>query len=192
MGWVPTLLVVDAGVGVDLVGLMLCVDQPHGSRPGAHDEGLRAGAPGVVVHTAEEVAVGDARGREKAVFAPGQAVDTQNFVEVPAPGRCFVALLLVPGPELALHAAAHALEGRCGDDPLGGAADAEKYIDTRVGPGGRNGTGDISVGNEANTSSCLTDLGDQVFVAVAVEDYGSDVSNVLALPFGDGLEVLGR
>ena len=59
------------------------------------------------------------------------------------------------------------------------------------GPGGGDGAGHVAVGDEADAGAGLAHLGDEVVVAVAVEDDGGDVAHRLALGLGHGLEVLG-
>ena len=100
-----------------------------------------------------------------------------TFVEVVAGGHGRVALLVVAGPQPALQLAAHALEGGRGDDALGRAADAEEDVGAGVGPGGRDGAGDVAVGDQADAGAGLADLGDEVVVAVALEDDGGDVGD---------------
>ena len=102
------------------------------------------------------------------------------------------ALGLVAGPQPALDLAAHALERGGGDDALGGAADAEEDVGAGLGPAGRDGAGDVAVGDEADAGARLADLVDELVVAVPVEDDGGEVADGPPVAFGERVEVLGR
>src|SRR5207245_8219027 len=68
---------------------------------------------------------------------------------------------------------------------------AEEDVDVEVGPGGRDGAEHVAVGNEPGAGPRRPDLGDEVGVAVAVEDHGGEVGDGPAEGLGDGLEVVG-
>ena len=93
----------------------------------------------------------------------------------------------------ALDLAAHGLHGAGGDDALRGAADAHHEVDGVGGGGlsGRDGAGDVAVGDEADLGSGLADVADQVGVAGAVEDHDDDLVGVDALGLGQCAVQLG-
>src|SRR4051812_29020899 len=80
----PRLVVGDGGEAAELVELVAGVDGADGAGLGAHDERLRGGAPAVVVHALQQLAVGDAGGGEEAVLAGDEVVLGQDPVEVVA------------------------------------------------------------------------------------------------------------
>ena len=87
---------------------------------------------------------------------------------------------------------AHALQGGGGDDPLRGAADAVENVHARLRPGGRDGAGDVAGGDELDTCAGLADLGDELAVAVTVENLHGQIPHGSALGAGDGVEVVRR
>src|SRR5207248_1548016 len=146
------------------------VDQPDGARLRPHDERLRGGAVAVVVHAPEQLAVGDAGGREEAVVAGDEVVDREHAVDVVAAGDGGLPLVVVARPQPALHVAAHALEGGGGHHALGRSADAEHDVDVEERPGGSDGAEHVAVGDEPGARAGRPHLGDQVGMAVAIED----------------------
>ena len=82
-----------------------------------------------------------------------QVLGGEHGLEV-VPGRhSGLPLVVVAGPQPALDLAAHALEGGGRDHPLGRAADAVEDVDARVGPGGRDGTGHVAVGDQLDAGA---------------------------------------
>jgi hypothetical protein len=144
------------------------------------------------VDAAHELAVSDAGGGEEAVVAAHEIVGGEDGVEVVTRLDGCGAFLVVAGPQPALQLSAHALEGGGGDHAFGRASDAEQDVGARVGPRGGDGTGHVAVGDEADACARRPHLGDELGVAVAVEDDGGDVTHGLAEGLGHGLEVLGR
>src|SRR4030095_14781841 len=98
------------------------------------------------VDALEQLAVGDAGGGEEAVVAADQVVGGEHPLEVVVEVESRLPLLVVAGPQPALELAPHALEGGGGDHPLGGAPDAEQDVGPRLGPRGRDGAGQRSLG----------------------------------------------
>ncbi len=78
------------------------LDAAHRSAAGAHDDRVRRRAVARVADAAEERAGGDAGGGEEDVLAADKVVGGQHPVEVVAVVHEALALLVVPGPELAL------------------------------------------------------------------------------------------
>src|SRR5581483_1215208 len=163
-------------------------DTADGARLGAHDEGFGGGAAGVVVDALEELAVRDAGGGEEGVVGGAEIVGGEDLLEVVALVDGGLALLVVPGPQPALHLAAHALQGGGGDDAFGRAADAEEDVGARLRPRRGDGAGDVAVGDQPDAGPGGSDLADQVFVPITVEDDGGDVAHVAAQRLGHGLQ----
>ena len=92
--------------------------------PRAHDDRLgRRRRAAAVADALQDVAVGDAGGREEAVVAADEVVLVQLAVEVVAGVERGLALVVVARPEAADEAAADRLDRGGGDDALGRAAD---------------------------------------------------------------------
>ena len=81
------------------------------------------------------------------------------------------ALLVAAEPQPALELAADALERGRRDHALGRAAGAEQDVDAGVGVRGHHRAGDVAVADQADARAGLADLGDQLVVAVAIEDH---------------------
>jgi hypothetical protein len=143
------------------------------------------------VDAPQQLAVGDAGGGEEAVVAGYQVVGAEHLFEVVAGVDRELAFLLVARPEPALQLAAHALERGGGDDAFGSAADAEEDVGPGVGPRGGDGARHVAVGDEAKACARGAHLGDELGVAIAIEDDGGDVAHRLALGLGHRVEVLG-
>src|ERR671911_469565 len=132
-----------AGHQVGAVELVAGVDQTDRAGGRAHREGLGQDLVGPEADPAQELAVGDAGGGEEHVVPPDQVVDGQDLVEVVAGVEGGPALVLVAGPQAAVHGAAEALEGAGGDHALWGAADADGHVDPGLLPGGHDGPGGV-------------------------------------------------
>src|SRR5690606_36321772 len=102
-------------------------------------------------HRLQELATGDARGREEDVVGRHQVVGGHDPIEILAGLHGESPLLLVAGPQTALDLAAHALQRRGGDDGLGGATDAEHHVDLLVVLGGGDGGGDVTVPEDGDS-----------------------------------------
>src|SRR5262249_46138811 len=98
-------------------------------------------------------------------------------------------LLVVAGVEASLDGAAQALEGRGGDDALGRATDAVEQVDAPAAPGGRDGAGDVAVGQEIDPRTHLPDPFHDFLVPGAVEDHHRHFSDRHPLGPGDVLDV---
>src|SRR5215208_5233913 len=78
------------------------LDTAHRAGAGAHHQGLGRGVTVVQVADAvEQVAVGDAGGREEDVVAGNQIVGVENPAQVVPGVLCGRALVVIPGPEAA-------------------------------------------------------------------------------------------
>src|SRR5215204_2483654 len=138
--------------------LMPGLDQADGARDRAHRQRLGQHLVGPEADPAQELAVGDAGGGEEDVVAPDQVVDGEHLVEVVAGVEGGPALVVVAGPEAAVHGAVEALEGAGGDHRLGGAADADQHVDTGALAGGHDGPGDVAVGDQLDPGPGGADL----------------------------------
>ena len=105
------------------------------------------------MHAGEQVTVGDAGGGEEAVVTLDEVVDGEDAVEVVALVDGLLAFAIVAGPQASELLASHALECSGGDHALGRATDADEDVGASVGPGGRDGAGDITVGDETDPSA---------------------------------------
>ncbi len=95
-------------------------------------------------------------------------------------------------PQLSLHRAAEALDRGGGDDAFRRPADAHEEIDAGTRLSGCDGRRDVAVADEVHARSGLAKLGDEVVVAVALEDDDREIVDGAVLRLGDALEVLGR
>ena len=118
-----------------------------------HDQRLRGGAELVVLHAAEELAVGDPGGGEEAVVALDQIVGHQDGLEVVAGVDGGGSLIVVAGIEPSLDLPAHALEGGRSQDTLGSAADTEEDVGAGARPPGGDGAGHVPVGDEPDAGT---------------------------------------
>src|SRR5438270_4377487 len=143
------------------------------------------------MNTLQELAVGDAGGREERVVSADEVVSAQHSVEVVPLLDGSLALRVVSGPEAPLNLTIHALEGGGGDHPFGCATDAEEDVDVEVGPGRGNGTEYVAVGNEARPRAGGPHFGDQVGVPVAVEDDSGEILHVAPQRLRNSAEVFG-
>src|SRR4051812_21703865 len=183
--------VVNRGVGPQLVEAVTGVDEPHRARLRPHHQRLCGGAAVVEVDTAQQLAVGDTGGGEEAVVTLDEVVGGEHPVEVVASGDGGRPLAVVARPQAPLDLPAHALEGSGGDHAFGSAADAEQDVGTGVGPGGGDGAVDVAVGDEPHPRPGRPDLGDEVLVALAIEDHDGEVAHALTLGLGHRLQVFG-
>ena len=140
----------------------------------------------------KQLAVGDSGRCEERVVARHEVVGGKDPGHVVAGVDRLLALVVVGGPEPPLDHAAEALDGDRGDDPLGGAADAEQQVDTGVLAAGHDRSGDVSVGDELDPCTCVADLLDEGVVAWPVEDADRDVLHLDLLGLGDPADVLLR
>ena len=151
---------------------MLRLDRPDRPARRPHHHALRPPAPAPFeAHAAEQVAVGDARRREKDVVAAAQVVGEEDAGEVVAhrQGLFALAKVLARG-EPPLDGPPQALERRRGDHALGGAPDPQHHVDGRARPRGLDRAGDVPVGDEADAGPGGADLPDELGVPGAVED----------------------
>jgi len=146
-------LVVDRRDLSQFVETVTSFDESYRSRQRPHDETLSGGTTGVEAHAVQQFTVGHAGGGEEAVVSANQIVGGEHAIEVVALGDRGISLGLVSSPQLALDLAPHAFEGSGGCDTLGRAADTEENVDAGVGPGGGNGSEDVAVADELDTSS---------------------------------------
>ena len=84
-------------------------------------------------------------------------------------------LVVVPRPQLPLHRAAEALDRGSGDHALRRSADAHEEVDAGARLRGRDRGRDVAVADEVHARSGLAELGDEVVVAVALEDDDREV-----------------
>lgn len=166
------------------------IDHANGAAPTAHDQRLCGHRVVGVPHSFEQITSGDSGGREEAVVAPHQIVETQHLLEVKSFGGGSSHLLIVPGIEPTLKIATHGLEGRGGNNTLGRSANTEQDVDPGVGPGARNGTGDVPVADQIDPGAGVTDLVDDALVAGPIKHHRRDVSDVAALGLGQRTNVL--
>ena len=141
-------------------------------------------------HTAQQVAVGDAGGREVAVVGGDQLVRGQHRVEVEAGVEGLLLLGVVGGGQAALDDAAGGLDRARGDDALGGAADAHHHVHAGVRAGGGDGAGDVAVQDELHAGAGLADLLDQALVAGAVQHAHGHLGDGLVQGLGHEVHVL--
>src|SRR5579872_3102151 len=151
------------------------LDGAHSARTAPYDDGLGGGAEVVESHAAKEVTVGDGRGREEAVVPGHQVVGVQDAGEVVAQGFGGPAFLVVARVQDALDLAAQSLHRRGRDHALGRATDAQEDVDAGVGPGGRDRSGHVTVGDRHEPGPGLADLGDEVVVTRAIEDHHAEL-----------------
>src|SRR5438067_3729623 len=116
----------DGCVAAQLAELMPSVHEADGPRLGAGDQGLRAGASGVVVHALQHLPVGDAGDGEEAVVAGHEIVGVEHPVEVVTGVDGGLALIVVARPQASLDLAAHAFHRCCRDHAFGRTSDAEQ------------------------------------------------------------------
>src|SRR4029453_3870745 len=135
---------------------------------------------------------GDAGGGEEDVVPPDQVVDVQHLVQVVAGVEGGPALVVVAGPQAAVHGAVEALEGAGGDHRLGGAADADQHVDAGALAGGHDRPGDVAVGDQLDPGPGGADLFDQLLVAGPVEDADGQVGPPRALGLGHQAQVEGQ
>src|SRR6056297_1084329 len=83
--------------------------------------------------------------------------------------------------ETSLDLATHRLARRCGDDPLGGATDAEEHVGARIRPTGGHRAVDVAVCDQPDPRTARSDLADQIGVTRPVEDDHGEVAYLLAL-----------
>ena len=133
---------------LELADAVLAVDHADGARAGAHHDRLAGRALGEETNALDQGAVGDPGGGEEDVVALDQIVGGQDAIEVVPGLDGGLALLVVSGLESSLDHAAEAFEGRGGDHALGRPADAVEQVDARAAPGGRDGPGDVAVGQQ--------------------------------------------
>src|SRR5262249_1797923 len=93
---------------------------PHGAGAGAHYQRFGGRPFAAVADPLEDVAVGDAGGGEEDVLARAEVVGCEHAVEVVAGVERGAPLLVVPGPQPAQQLAAHRLQRRRREHPLGG------------------------------------------------------------------------
>ena len=128
---------------------------------------------------------------EKKTFSPETRSSVmQHPVEVVAGVDGLLALGVVGGGQHGLDGAAHAADGRGGDDALGGAADAGQHVGAGVGAARRDGAGDVAVGDEPDAGAGLADLGHQLGVPGAVQHAHRDVGDRGVAHLGDPADVL--
>src|SRR5216684_8910434 len=166
------------------------LDVPDRPALRAHHHRVRLGAPLEEAHAAQEIAAGHAAGGEDDVPAR-HLLHPEDFVDV---GDAHLLrpldLLVVARLEPALHVAAHAADGRGGDDALGRAADAHEHVDARLGKAGGDGRRDVAVADELDARPGGADLRNELFVPRPVEDDDREIVDVEALAVGDGAQVL--
>ena len=154
---------------------------------------LRASAGAEVLHAAQHLAVGDARGDERGLVGVDQAVHRQHVVDVAGAHLDGAGLLLGAAPLEAAHeAAADALHRRAGEHAFGSGAGAEVQVDAGALDRGGDGAEDVAVGDEADAGAGRADLGDEVDVALALQDADDEVLDVAVERLGDVADVLGR
>src|SRR5690606_18494247 len=110
---------------------VVAVDHPNGAGLRTHHDGLCGRPARTVVHTAQQITVGDAGGAEEHVVAPHEVVGGQHPVEVVPRVDRLLPLLVVLRPQPALQLAAEALHGARRDDALRRTADTEQHVATR-------------------------------------------------------------
>ena len=81
--------------------------------------------------------------------------------------------------------AAQALERRGGDHALGRAADAVEQVDARAAPGGRDGAGDVAVGQEVDPRPDLAGR-DRRSPSCRGRSRIITVTSLTAMPLGQG------
>ena len=102
------------------------------------------------------------------------------------------AFVVVAEQQPALELATDAAQRGAGEDAFRCAARAHVDVDGRVGIGGGDDAGDVAVTDQHHADAKAAQLGDQRFVARAVEDAGDDLVGSHALGRGDRLDILGR
>ena len=119
-----------------------------------------------------------------------EVVDHQHAVEVVAEVERGAAFVVVarpragPGSSRRGTSSAHAAITPSGVPPMPNSMSVPG-----VAPRDRDRAGDVAVGDEADARAGLAALADDVGVAVAVEDDGGDVADLLAERLRDGFEV---
>ena len=167
-------------------------DAAEGARARAHDDRLRLDTVADDAHATQERAARHARRGDEHVLALHEVVRGQHPRDVEALVVEPLALVVVPRPQLSLHRTAEALDRRGRDHALRGTADPHEQVDARARLRRRDRRRDVAVANEVHARTGLAQLGDEVVVAVALEDDDREVVHRDALRLGDALEVLGR
>src|SRR6185436_12167765 len=108
------------------------MDAADRARAGPHDERFSRGARAAVADALQDVAVGDAGGREEDVLPRAEIIGSEDPVEVVASIDRGGALLVVARPETAQHLAAHRLQCGSREDSLRRAADPPEQVDRRA------------------------------------------------------------
>ena len=80
---------------------------------------MRAGSVGVIVHSIEQLAVGDPGGRKEHVVGIDQVFGGEDLLEIEIVLQRVLLFALIARPELALDFSTHADQSRCGDHRLG-------------------------------------------------------------------------
>ena len=168
-------------------------DPAERARARAHHDRLGLDAIPDHAHAAEQRAARDAGRGDEDVVALDEVVGGEDAVDVEArlDAAC-CALVLVSRPQLPLHRAAQALDRGRGDHALGRSADAHEEVDARARLRRRDRRRDVAVADEVHARARVAQLGDQLVVAVALEDDDGEVVHVAVLRLGDTFEVLGR
>ena len=148
---------------------MLCLDGTHGTRGGTHNQRLGGHNVLAVAHAAQQLAVGDTGCGEEAVVAGDQVVGGQHTVEVVAGFQCLFTFCLVGRCQAALDDATGCLDSACCDNAFGSATGAEHQVHTSVLTAGCDSTCNVTVEDDAGTSTCLADFLNQLGVTGAVQ-----------------------
>src|SRR5438045_9553830 len=95
-------------------------------------------------------------------------------------------LLVVAEVELGLHVAAHRLDGAGRQHAFGRAARAHHAVDAKASLQRRlEGAGDVTGGDELDARAYITDLADDLLVAIAVEDDDRQLLDLQTLDLGE-------
>ncbi len=162
--------------------------------PGARAHHDRLGLDPVAddAHAPQERAARHAGRGDECVVALDEVVCSEHARDVVALVHESLPLVVVPRPELPLHRASEALDRRGGDHAFGRPADSHEQVDAGSGLRSGDRRRDVAVANEVDARPGLAELGDEVVVAIPLEDDDREVVDRDSLRLGDALEVLGR
>ena len=152
---------------------------------------MSTGTAAKILGTAQELTGGDAGSGDIGILTLNEIPRREDTAQVEAELRNGGALLVVTGPNLALHLAAHTLERGSGDHSFGGTANAHEDVGRRVLNGGHNPGADITVQNQFDAGTRLADLLDQVFVAGTIQHDDGHIFDLLAERTGHCAHVVG-
>src|SRR5215469_7734485 len=140
----------------------------------------------------QKIAVGDTGACEDDFFPGGEVFGIVDALRV-GDAHFFEALLMLglADDETRENLAVEAAQSGGGEDTFGSAARAHNHVDPCADDGSGDAGGEVAIADETDASAGFANVGDEFFVARAIEDNDDEVFDVAVETLGDGAQVVG-